>query len=1089
MAAKNVESLVLVSNSNGIVVIPAKSPLTRLNYFDGKFLRASDLKAEQDYLRQLVRLSNQAGGSGVVHGFDLTLGGGDTLDLGPGLGINPDGRVVLLPQEVSLSIQELIERSQELQKFHKQANKAATEVFGDCVMAGDAPPVNTTHPSDLYLIVISPAEALCGEEDVYGKLCEEACATSTDRPYAVEGVIVRAVPLVLQTPLPHSKAVSTSKLHLRSRVASAYFEDERQVVDSMISKFGLQQQVWCLGADAATGNGLPLGVIARAGATTVFLDPWIPRRERMDTPPRRYWQWRMMMRPWDVFLAQILQFQCQLRDIFDGGFTPGQDDPCGDARTVIGEAAKRIADFIKVQKEMTPQFVATTDGVSREDVFKAKLIDLESVSQKLTDTEQQMKVTLGNRLLIRSGILELPSAGYLPVAPDAKMTVNEQVKQMMGEGVDLRFCVVRPDFVAHALEEAQHMERISLIQGLEDPKNKPQVDILIPDGEFVGAPAPARVGFAVEAKLQASVSAGNANNEETKTTTRDVPFKGVARAETLPSGGTAFYLACSSSAVFSQFSVGLDEQKLREAATFATSASSSTGPTLGMWLTLQSEHNLLLLKPGDKTKVSGEVVLATSPDNLSQQEFRGEINGVLTTRAPKQQQFPVEGTIPANFSFEGVAFPVKSGTKDFNFVAKPQGVGIQIGLASTHVNFGILADWSNPDKVQANIKSDIALSERLVAEMDLASSLTNDENIFKLTDPNHVLATKALEFIAAALKNPGFVAEKSDLLFPPDSENGSGGTIRATRDWVLFHRRRNKDCKAEVQAPPPVRTVCHTAFRARSVESFQSVLRAIESIVQAGKGDLRVVVVRQGLINIGDVLFEEHSAKVAGDGKTLSDVVTAWNTAGGGLSSGAIVCSQPSPQDQESRTNQATAMVQKINNGGVAPLRAITIPAGVSLPTACPAFTIIAPARVAVETTCVTVIQVFSRNNITSIRNAIATGDPSMINTVLAGQFGPNLGVVNFKKGTTEVVDKSLDKLKASIDPANTGQTEVLDSFVVTDTSATAAEKTAFQDQTAFLRQTFGGTQTQVPQLLTTKLPPEVGCPALVFLVIPPVVG
>src|SRR5262245_22013459 len=91
------EALVLVGKQNGIVVIPGATPLTRLNYFDGKFLRASDLKAEQDYLRNLVRQSNQAGGSGVAHGFDVTLAGGDSLKIGPGLGIDPQGRVLLLP--------------------------------------------------------------------------------------------------------------------------------------------------------------------------------------------------------------------------------------------------------------------------------------------------------------------------------------------------------------------------------------------------------------------------------------------------------------------------------------------------------------------------------------------------------------------------------------------------------------------------------------------------------------------------------------------------------------------------------------------------------------------------------------------------------------------------------------------------------------------------------------------------------------------------------------------------------------------------------------------------------------------------------
>ena len=157
MATKEAETLVLVSKQNGIVVIPSATPLTRLNYFDGKFLRANDLKAEQNYLRHLVRLSNQAGGSGVVHGFDLTLGGGDTLELGPGLAINPDGRVLLLPQGLSINIQELIDKSQELEKFFKKANVYATEDFVECEPTGAAPPITTTHANDLYLITICPA--------------------------------------------------------------------------------------------------------------------------------------------------------------------------------------------------------------------------------------------------------------------------------------------------------------------------------------------------------------------------------------------------------------------------------------------------------------------------------------------------------------------------------------------------------------------------------------------------------------------------------------------------------------------------------------------------------------------------------------------------------------------------------------------------------------------------------------------------------------------------------------------------------------------------------------------------------------------
>src|SRR3954464_8148765 len=101
MATTESHSLVLVSKANGYVIIPAATPLTRLNYFDGKFLRAGDLHAEQRYLRQLVALSNQAGGPGVAHGFEVpraaaAAAGGDALRIAPGLAVDPAGRVLLL---------------------------------------------------------------------------------------------------------------------------------------------------------------------------------------------------------------------------------------------------------------------------------------------------------------------------------------------------------------------------------------------------------------------------------------------------------------------------------------------------------------------------------------------------------------------------------------------------------------------------------------------------------------------------------------------------------------------------------------------------------------------------------------------------------------------------------------------------------------------------------------------------------------------------------------------------------------------------------------------------------------------------------
>ena len=82
------DELTLQSATVGYPHVPASTLLTRLNYFDGKFLRAEDLRTEQEYHRRHVELSNRGGGAGVVEGFDVTKGGGDQLAIGAGLAID-----------------------------------------------------------------------------------------------------------------------------------------------------------------------------------------------------------------------------------------------------------------------------------------------------------------------------------------------------------------------------------------------------------------------------------------------------------------------------------------------------------------------------------------------------------------------------------------------------------------------------------------------------------------------------------------------------------------------------------------------------------------------------------------------------------------------------------------------------------------------------------------------------------------------------------------------------------------------------------------------------------------------------------------
>lgn len=572
--------LVLVGAPNGRALISSGTPLTRLNYFDGKFLRAEDLNREQLYVRSLVGLSNQAGGSGIVHGFTASLAAGGMLDLSPGLAVDPAGRLLYLQHGATVGIMELIEASRQFNAAGVStaggAAKAMGEgAFADCEVVSATPPVTTTFPTDLYLIALSHGEALCGEEDVYGKLCEDACVTSTDRPFRLEGVVVRAIPLSLCPPTCTAPWLTAT--HRRSQVASAYYATERMLLGKDMSGARLKLDLWCQGAAAQGGTVVPLAVVAVNGSTVEFLDQWTARRERIDNPPRHFWAWQMMMRPWSVYLAQILQFQCHLHEVLaDPGVVAGGPDPCTDKTAALRDA-------VSLLEEMEKEYAAAMAGAGTGDVFRPDFLTrVASLKAQVGTALVSGDAPAGVRILIDGGIVELPAAGYLPVVPGT--AVNEQVRALLGDGVDLRFCSVRPDYVAHALEEAQHMERICLLQGIEKPDQAQEVDILVPDGIVVDVeipqgryyetslavivpsgdvlsvgtakmatndappPAPA-AGEAATMETDATVGQPNVIGGMNEVAVTDVKgvhgpeFRGASRSEALPTGGGAYHFA------------------------------------------------------------------------------------------------------------------------------------------------------------------------------------------------------------------------------------------------------------------------------------------------------------------------------------------------------------------------------------------------------------------------------------------------------------------------------------------------------------------------------------------------------------------
>ena len=984
------EPLVLLNQSNGIVLVPADTPLASLNYFDGKFLRAEDLQAEQTYFRRLSQLSNQAGGSGVVHGFNLARLAGDRLQLGAGLAIDGDGRVLFMPAETDVAIAELIARS--------AAQKAATSNaaggssggganFDECVLITGETGTTAIPGVGLYLVGISHAEALCGHEDVYGKLCEEACISSSQRPYRIEGVTLQALPLTLQTPLATSTAVTLSQIHLRSRVAAACFADEALRVGHLISKAGLGSPVWCAGAAAGGGGFVPLGVLARSGEATIFLDAWTARRERIDPQPRRYWQWRMMMRPWDVYLAQILQFQCQLRDAWTGPVNTG-DDPCEEWRKLVLEAGSVMEKLEAYYKLTTEKLAAAGLGNDPGLAFAGGQSQLQTLLGKLVSAKDAITLLPNSRVLISRGIVELPSAGYLPVVPGAAMTVNEQVRALMGEGVDLRFCVVRPDFVAHALEEAQHMQRISLLKGLDDPGALEEVDVLVPDGEIEGDPKSLGKGWEARIRrlLQDTVGGGVGNDSVEGRNFSSVspplthvevtaPYQqnvmiGAGRSEIHPGGVVRFVYAGLMEVPNQDQFVGemkawarQTRNSLDEAVWHAvdTSAMVRTGEAAVPETEAEAEA---AAQPGDigiriaRLKSEAERYRSATMSRLAMTGSRRGLNsfgGLADKGDPdynalwimaQADRDPFAAAVGASVpmmldltllmpqrggtSFIDIALPgslkiegrVMQGNRQVvqatligNAVLRADAFGSgmeqrivplnapmvltrqhSITLGAMRIEGQLTSAMTDPKgllgvtgfQIAAEWKSDPAEAEILVtvsgpqqSGFSLVSSLIGNDEVFKAGHWLRTASETAIEVLATRDGTVDFASNAHADLFGARPAEGESLVVRATRDWVLFHRRRTKTCGID-QPREQLIDRRYQVFHARAT-GLGNIQEAKAAVVSADAGKI----VKAGFKPVAVVEFDGGRSSLA----TPAAVVQAdWQAAkpGSRIAYGAI---------------------------------------------------------------------------------------------------------------------------------------------------------------------------------------------------------
>lgn len=1018
-AATADDRVVLLEQAQGIALIPRPTPLTRLNYFDGKFLRASDMTAEQDYHRRARQLAARAGGSGVVSGFELHVLAGDQIELAAGLAIDPEGRVLFMPQPAAVQVGDLIERSQGGTATAAAGGKAGGGAFTLCEAAVRAPTAPTVAGTTLYVLGIAHAEALCGQEDVFGKLCEEACVGGTERPQRLEGVVLRALPLQLATPLAASQAVPMTALHLRSRLASAYFADEAAQTASLISAPGLLSPLWCQGAAPAAGGFVPLAVLARAGGHTLFIDGWTARRERVDALPHRYWQWRMAMRPWDVFLAQVLQFQCQLRDglAADPG---GIDDPCAGLRRSVTEVGAVLAQIDQQYQATSRRLAATGSSETAAPAGDAVPISRTLLASALKAAGQAtggFVSTPTDRVLIRRGIVELPAAGYLPVAPGSAVSINDQVRRLLGEGVNLRFCVVRPDVVALALEEAQHMDRISLLRGLDHPGAPEKVDILVPDGQIVSGADATGMGWDLRLALPGDKLPGRL----AATAYQRGVMTGAARSEALPEGALGFFFAglvetesrSAALTALKQWAAGRDnglEQTLwksvaltqqPEAPTPAQATTPAPAPTaspkraakaaavtaapptatapaaappalaaryaalreqsiayrlktlervgtratasgihhfegladapdsdhVALWLALRADADPLAAAEGASVPVSLELSVL-SPKTGGTQFVDVAVVGaqwLVESRVTQGQRLAVRGTLRGAAIVNGLVGTLANAQRGLQFsvpvlaTAEPDGedgsaLRLEIDFSSLLFDgrgivgierLGVRVDVA-PGGQKVSVALEVAAQQTTLA---LAARLRRNDDALKLGNPLRTASETAIDVLATRESAPAFARQARADLFGARPTQQDALVVRATRDWVLFHRRRDKQCGAAPSTA--VAEPRHYALHHLHAKSEAQLRTARAAVVSADVAALR----KAGFAPIGAAAFDGGRSTLA---TAAADLLQDWKDAapGSALRFGAIGSQGAAEAEGEALAQARLATLETVLQAG-----------------------------------------------------------------------------------------------------------------------------------------------------------------------------
>ncbi|TDW77148.1 hypothetical protein [Kribbella pratensis] len=852
----------------GITVVDPSGPLVRTWYFDGRFLRADGFRTDQAYERSLASLVAQGNGTGVVHGLEVAMGTGDQLRVEAGLALAPSGRAVLLTRQIDLPTATLIARARGI--VDPTTATGGNSAFGPCAgddLTGDVPVLPAT---TLWLLTVAATETLCGEEERFGQLCADACATETDRSQLVEGVIFRVHPVSL--PLTTPTTVTMTAAHLRSRVASAWFAAERQAISSIVSGPGLHSQVWCLGADAVGGDEVPLAVLQREGSVSKWVDGWTARRELLETTPRRYWQQRIAMRPVSVASAQLSQFQCQLVDLvlpttatvsgsilLDAGIVelPSagylQIDPTGDVEAQVRAKFGAGVDlrFCVGRSDVVPGLVE--DAQHRDRISLTKGLDDPAAKEEvdilvpdgtLTQTQVSLDALVG-------------TARTLPAVRDGESGSAISLATMARDssGTGWTWCAAGTG----QLPAARMLDPVTRLARGQTQRQRRL----------------ATVDAAIRAMITPDDTRADGSDRAISVWAQIITS---ARVDTLQPGDTTDVRARLTYAAAVDDVSALDTRFSGELRVVQRQAGTANGaPTVQLLTVLDGFMDTFTIDNGEpKSRVTPIRALQVG------WEF-----GVDDTGAEQLQVGFTQGRSGLVLSATSSGVPRKIQAVLSQFVLRPTPGLPTPGLPTLPILppvvpvEGKTSDWTSGVGGRfARIFERMTKSGMLSAVPGLSTAGPNVTPIgtVELTDtagaatpgtPTREQADTAIELLAATLagagRDPAFAVGARALLYGGPATTVT--PIKATRDWVLFHRRETITCQGDQVVQPAVSTLRLYNAGAASSEDLQTILDNLVNGTMEGTGGFEPVI---------DLDFAANSAEIVSSVPALR---IAWQSA------------------------------------------------------------------------------------------------------------------------------------------------------------------------------------------------------------------